>query len=36
MDPFTMKEIVGAASEAQGSDIPDFKNWESQGDSFKE
>ena len=36
MDPFTMKEIVGAASEAQGCDIPDFKNWESQGDSFKE
>ena len=30
MDPFTMKEIAAAASEAQGSEIPDFKNWESQ------
>ena len=35
MDPFTMKEIAEAASDAQGSDIPDFKNWESQGDSFE-
>ena len=35
MDPFTAKEIAEAASEAQGSDIPEFKNWETQKDPLE-